>query len=156
MQMDRRAKFLLSIGIFAIAVVAGSLLMSRASGLSVWVTASIVAVALVLNGLLLGLEDDLPGGFSNPSGADTPRYVKVVAVVVHVILVLACGALAVLFLLLADQAGWSTARGLALTAFSIGSVCGYVAIKHNRRWGLAGLAIFVACPILILWMQHDG
>ena len=32
--------------------------------------------ALLINGLVATLEDDLPGGFNNPHGTDTPRYAR--------------------------------------------------------------------------------
>ena len=33
-----------------------------------------VAAAIVINGLVATLEDDLPGGFNNLDGKHTPRY----------------------------------------------------------------------------------
>jgi hypothetical protein len=33
-----------------------------------------VAVAVLINGFVAALEDDLPGGFNNPDGSETPRY----------------------------------------------------------------------------------
>jgi hypothetical protein len=48
-------------------------------GVNVWLAVAIAVVALVANGLLAQLEDDVPGGFNNPDGANTPKYVKVVA-----------------------------------------------------------------------------
>lgn len=37
-----------------------------------------VVAAILANGLLATFEDDLPGGWSNPDGTKTPRYVGVV------------------------------------------------------------------------------
>lgn len=37
-----------------------------------------VVAAIFANGLLAAFEDDLPGGWSNPDGTKTPRYVVVV------------------------------------------------------------------------------
>ncbi|HTF32192.1 MAG TPA: hypothetical protein VK714_00660 [Myxococcota bacterium] len=40
-----------------------------------WLTLVIIAVAAILiNGFIATLEDDLPGGFNNPHGTRTPRY----------------------------------------------------------------------------------
>ena len=42
-----------------------------------WVSSMCAAACLLLNGLAATLEDDLPGGFNNPYGTRTPRYVAV-------------------------------------------------------------------------------
>ena len=39
----------------------------------------IVAGAILVNGMVATLEDDLPGGFNNPDGSHTPRYVHIVS-----------------------------------------------------------------------------
>jgi hypothetical protein len=38
----------------------------------------VVIGALIVNGLVATLEDDLPGGFENPDGTHTPRYARIV------------------------------------------------------------------------------
>ena len=52
--------------------------LSALSKLPYWASFVIVAVALFANGLLATLEDDLPGGFNNPTGTETPSYVRYV------------------------------------------------------------------------------
>lgn len=42
-----------------------------------WIVVAVIAVAaMFLNGWLATLEDDLPGGFNNPDGTETPPYVR--------------------------------------------------------------------------------
>ena len=43
---------------------------------SFWVVFILAALATLANGLLATVEDDLPGGFNNPDGTNTPRYVE--------------------------------------------------------------------------------
>jgi len=50
------------------------------SGLPFWLTFVLAAVAIFANGLLATVEDDLPGGFNNPDGTDTPRYVRYIRI----------------------------------------------------------------------------
>ena len=40
---------------------------------------AIVVGAILINGWVATLEDDLPGGFNNPDGTATPGYVRYVA-----------------------------------------------------------------------------
>jgi hypothetical protein len=37
---------------------------------------TVLVVGILLNGFIATLEDDLPGGFNNPDGSDTPTYVR--------------------------------------------------------------------------------
>ncbi len=48
-------------------------------GANFWVALAIAIGALLVNGLFATLEDDLPGGFNNPEGTATPKYVGLVA-----------------------------------------------------------------------------
>jgi hypothetical protein len=50
---------------------------SRWWGLSYWATMAILVGASLLNGFVAAVEDDIPGGFNNPDGTATPRYVVV-------------------------------------------------------------------------------
>jgi hypothetical protein len=65
------------------------------SGIGAWLTRldfwplfAITAVAVFVNGLIATFEDDLPGGFNNPDGTSTPRYVALVRRAARVIGVL--------------------------------------------------------------------
>jgi len=57
--------------------------LSAISGISFWWAFLIVAVAILINGLVATLEDDLPGGFNNPDGTHTPRYAVITGWVVR-------------------------------------------------------------------------
>ena len=63
-------------------VVASSAVLGVA-GVRFWWVIPVAAAALVINGLLATLEDDLPGGLNNPDGGNPHRYVKTVGWVVR-------------------------------------------------------------------------
>jgi hypothetical protein len=127
---------------------------SALSHLPYWWAFLIAAGAIVTNGLLATLEDDLPGGFNNPDGSATPRYVVVVGRVVHVILIVALVAIALVLLSFARNVGWASFNGMALTLFAIGTAFAYIALKRNRAVGMVGLLLFVGVPAAILWWRH--
>ena len=56
---------------------------AAAAGWHFWWVFAIITAAILGNGLVATLEDDLPGGFNNPYGKDTPGYVVVVVWVVR-------------------------------------------------------------------------
>ena len=56
---------------------------SAAAGWSFWAVFGIAVVALLGNGLVATLEDDLPGGLNNPDGKATPRYAVIAGWVVR-------------------------------------------------------------------------
>ena len=59
----------------AICVVIGAVLAALTP--AKWLAASLwVSAAMFINGSLAAVEDALPGGFDNPSGADTPSFAK--------------------------------------------------------------------------------
>ena len=43
-------------------------------GVRFWCAFAILAAAILVNGLVATIEDDLPGGFNNPDGSATPKY----------------------------------------------------------------------------------
>lgn len=49
--------------------------LSAVSGMSFLVSFVIATLAIFVNGWVAKLEDDLPGGFNNPDGSNTPAYV---------------------------------------------------------------------------------
>ena len=59
------------------------------SGMPLWIAFAIVVSAMLLNGLAATLEDDLPGGFNNPDGTETPPYVAKVRWTARVIAIVA-------------------------------------------------------------------
>jgi len=70
-----------SVWLLAVALLAAGL--SALSHLSYWWAFLIVAGAILINGWVATLEDDLPGGFNNPDGTQTPRYAVIVGWVVR-------------------------------------------------------------------------
>jgi len=56
---------------------------SAFSGIGFWWAFVIVAAAILINGWVATLEDDLPGGFNNPDGTHTPRYAVITGWVVR-------------------------------------------------------------------------
>jgi hypothetical protein len=54
---------------------------SHFAQLNFWLCLAITGGALLVNGWLATLEDDLPGGFNDPDGKRTPRYAIITWVV---------------------------------------------------------------------------
>jgi hypothetical protein len=68
----------LKLPLIVLAVIATlSALVSRWSGLGFWATVAIFGAAWLVNGVVAVVEDDVRGGFNNPDGSSTPRYVVV-------------------------------------------------------------------------------
>jgi hypothetical protein len=78
-----RRAFWTSVWLLVVALIAAGF--SALSRLPFWWAFLIVAGAILVNGWVATLEDDLPGGFDNPDGTHTPRYVRVVTWVVRTI-----------------------------------------------------------------------
>jgi hypothetical protein len=60
-----------------------------------WWAFAICGAAILINGWVATLEDDLPGGFNNPDGTRTPRYAVITGWVVRVLgglLIVLCAA----------------------------------------------------------------
>lgn len=74
--------------LIALVVVLGSAyLLSALSDLPFWHAIAIALAALVINGLIATVEDDSPGGFNNPDGTATPRYVTVLTIIGRLLLI---------------------------------------------------------------------
>jgi|SRR5450631_1325629 hypothetical protein len=84
---SRRLVWLLGLGIWGTALL-GAVALSHFAKLNIWACLGMVAAAIVINGLVATLEDDLPGGFSNPDGKHTPRYAVITGWVFRGLLVL--------------------------------------------------------------------
>lgn len=87
-------RYLLHPVIWLLAVAALSAAVAAVAGWHFWWVIGVTAVAILANGLLATLEDDLPGGFANADGKSNPKYVAVARWVVRGIGVLA-GALVI-------------------------------------------------------------
>jgi hypothetical protein len=108
--------------------------------------------AVFVNGLLLTLEDDMPGGFNNPDGSSTPRYVRVLTRITRGALALVCLLLAVLLFVSASGVGFTTARGVALACFGLVPICAYLAVRTQRRAALAALIAAIGMGLLLAWI----
>ena len=75
--------------ISVVAVIAAGI--SRWSNLGYWTSFIVVAAAILMNGFIATVEDDLPGGFNNPDGTDTPKYITYVVWSVRAIIILFVG-----------------------------------------------------------------
>ena len=82
-------RYLLHAVIWLLAVAALSAAIAAVVGWHFWWLLAVPAVAILANGLLATLEDDLPDGFANADGKSTPKYVAVARWVVRGIGVLA-------------------------------------------------------------------
>ena len=79
------------IWLVAVALIAAGF--SAVSGIIFWWAFLMLAGAILLNGWVATLEDDLPGGFNNPDGMRTPKYVVLTGWIVRglgIILVILC------------------------------------------------------------------
>jgi hypothetical protein len=66
-KLSRRKAWLLGLGIWGTALLA-AVALSHFAKLNFWACLGMTAGAVVVNGLVATLEDDLPGGFNNPDG----------------------------------------------------------------------------------------
>jgi hypothetical protein len=64
---------------------------------SFWFVFPVISCTILFNGLAAAIEDDQPGGFNNPDGTATPRYLYVVRWVVWTIGFIAVAISAVIF-----------------------------------------------------------
>ena len=65
-----------------------------------WIALVISLLALLVNGVVATVEDDLPGGFNNPDGTATPRYIRKLGFTVRLVslgLVLVCAVMLILW-----------------------------------------------------------
>jgi len=91
-KLGRRTAWLLGLGIWG-TVLLVAVALSHFAKLNFWACLGMTAGAVVVNGLVATLEDDLPGGFNNPDGKHTPRYAVITGWVARgllVVLVLFC------------------------------------------------------------------
>ena len=154
MDTNRKSKYVLAWVVVIASIVAGALLWTGVSGVGIVYGLLIALGAMVVNGFVATLEDDLPGGFNNPDGKSTTRYVAGVGIFSHILLVLVLILIAAILLFSAHDIGWLTTKGLAMTSFAVGTACVYIALKIHRALGLVGIAIFIAIPAVLLWWKH--
>ena len=63
-------------------------LLSRYLELPVGVVVLVAAIALLANGVVASVEDDLPGGFNNPRGGERSSYLRWLRVALALVLLL--------------------------------------------------------------------
>ncbi len=68
-------------------------------GFSYWIAFAMTAGAIIINGIIATIEDDLPGGFNNPDGTDTPSYINKITWIVVGILLLIVGIMVFILIL---------------------------------------------------------
>jgi hypothetical protein len=93
-----KRSFVTIVWLLVVALLAAGL--SAISKLAFWWAFLIVVGAILVNGWVATLEDDLPGGFNNSDGTHTPKYAVVTGWVIRglaVVLALLCFAALGLF-----------------------------------------------------------
>jgi hypothetical protein len=108
--------------------------------------------ALLANGLVATLEDDLPAGFNNPDGSATPRYARVIVRVARIALLVFCLLLAAFLFLSASDVGFTSMRGMALACLGLAPVCAYIAVRTQRRLALGALIAMIGAALLLAWI----
>ena len=68
-------------------------------GFSYWIAFAMAVGAIMINGVIATIEDDLPGGFNNPDGMHTPSYINKITWIIMGILLLTVGITVVLLIL---------------------------------------------------------
>jgi len=131
-KLSRRLRWFIGLGVWGTALLiatAGSYF----AKLNFWLCLAITAAAFLVNGWVATLEDDLPGGFNNPDGKDTPRYAVITGWVVRSVLVVL-----VLICLLMLGCTFSVPGSDAPESAAAGSARGVVAGLRGRGGVAAG------------------
>ena len=147
--------FIISISIVA----AISAAVCHFTKLGFWPVFGITVVALLINGFVATIEDDLPGGFNNPDGTDgtpTPTYAELSSKIGSVLLIFFCTIATVAFISLSYTFGFSSRQGLLYGCLAIATALAYLSVTRNYRWSLWAAAAIVALLILLAWVQNGG
>ena len=132
-------RFLVPLSIFA--VLAG--VISALTPVPFWAAFLMSVGAILVNGLLATLEDDLPGGFNNPTGSATPRYAVIATHVGRWLVAAVCVVFAVVAALLGLKHHGRADQFLSV-GFS-GLFVGSALVMIRRR---RGALVAVACATL--------
>jgi hypothetical protein len=122
-----------------------------------WAAVVMSAGALWVNGLILTLEDDLPGGFNNPDGQSTPPYVGKLNLGLRIVFGLVVATAALVLVLGSWRLGELTPRKPVFWAIAA-LVCAAPAIVFRKtRLVLLPLATagLIAC-VLLTYLQRRG
>ena len=101
-------------------------LLSRYLELPVGVVVLVAAIALLANGVVASVEDDLPGGFNNPRGGERSSYLRWLRVALALVLLLFAVGFIQAFVLVGNGAPVLFYSGCALA-------CGLVAVGLMTR-----------------------
>ena len=66
--------------VFSISITIAALLtwgLHAVSGMSFWVSLGVVIAAILINGIIATIEDEMPGGFNNPAPATSQSRVRI-------------------------------------------------------------------------------
>jgi hypothetical protein len=110
-------------------------------GLSFLPVFVLTVAAVLANGFLATLEDDLPGGFNNPDGTDTPAYTTRIVFVFKCLLALLLVGFSVVFL-----ATW----------FGVGSPSAPFVLGISVASTLLAVALFIRPRLLLLAAVASG
>ncbi len=124
-----------------IAAAAG--VVSAWTSVSFWAVFVVGVAAVLANGFLATLEDDLPGGFNNPDGTSTPKYARVVSGVVRWLVASLCLVLAAGFVWVASEYVHRSDK-LVGAGIAVLSASAALLLVRKRRWALAGAGVAVA------------
>jgi len=69
--MKRRLIHWPALATFSAVVVGGAWLFTGSFGPGFWTAVGVIAFAILVNGLVATVEDELPGGYNNPKPTDT-------------------------------------------------------------------------------------
>jgi len=125
------------IPLVAVGIIAAVL--SALTSVSFWAAFGMGVVAVLANGMLATLEDDLPGGFNNPDGTSTPTYARVIGHLGRWFVVFCCVALAVA----ATSSAFTRSHhreqlaDIGVAALSAGAA---LFMSRKRRWAVIGAA----------------
>jgi hypothetical protein len=75
------------VSIAVIALLAGGV--SGLSEINFWLIFLVMFGSILFTGIITALEDDMPGGYNNPDGTDTPKNTKVMSWIFRAFIVLA-------------------------------------------------------------------
>jgi hypothetical protein len=108
----------------------------------------LTVAAVLVNGLLATLEDDLPGGFNNPDGTATPAYASRIALAGRWVLGVALVAFGIAFALSGAAAG-NRSELPFIAGIALACLLFSVALFVRRTWlllaalasGFGGIAI---------------
>jgi hypothetical protein len=122
-----------------------------------WGAVVISAGALGVNGLILTVEDDLPGGFNNPDGRSTPPYVGRLNLGLRIVFGLVVASAALMLALGALRLGELTPRKPVFWATAaIACASPAIVFRRSRLMLLPLATAFVIACVVLTYLQRSG